>query len=124
MSWTLPILPSLFMYVFDRITLMLWWIFAILVMSTPAFAYDRFDLFHPHFETSRILFARYAAFSAASIPTVATGTRGGICTIESNESNPPSALLTGTPMTGLVVRDAIKPGRAAAKPAIAMKTFA
>ena len=55
--------------------------------------------------------------------TVATGMPAGICTIESNESMPLSALLiTGTPITGMVVIDATMPGRWAAPPAPAMMT--
>ncbi len=58
------------------------------------------------------------------IPTVATGTLGGICAIESRASSPFKAAFTGTPMTGLVVLEATTPGRAALRPAIAMKTSA
>ena len=54
---------------------------------------------------------------------VATGTPGGICTIESSESRPPKAEpLTGTPITGRVVMAAAMPGRCAAPPAPAMIT--
>ena len=48
----------------------------------------------------------------------------GICTIESSESSPDSALLwTGTPSTGSGVLAAIMPGRCAAPPAPAMITL-
>ena len=47
----------------------------------------------------------------------------GICTVESNESNPFSAsLFIGTPSTGRVVCAAITPARCAAPPAAAMIT--
>ena len=46
------------------------------------------------------------------IPIVATGTPFGICTIESKESIPSWKLLRkGIPITGIVVREAIIPGR-------------
>ena len=57
--------------------------------------------------------------SPRATPTVAAGTPGGNCTIDSRLSYgtlPPH----GTPITGLVVRAATAPGRAAANPAIAM----
>src|SRR5205807_3485433 len=72
---------------------------------------------------ARISTARIPAFSPRSRPTAATGTPGGICDTlrtASRESFP----LTGTPMTGFVVWAAMVPGRAAERPAIAMKTFA
>ncbi len=57
------------------------------------------------------------------MPTVATGTPGGICTMDSSESRPLSDLLSiGTPMTGSVVNAAVTPGRCAAPPAPAMMT--
>src|SRR3954452_18303405 len=53
----------------------------------------------------------------------ATGTPGGICTIESSESIPPrSDVFIGTPMTGSSVYAAMTPGSAAALPAPAMMT--
>src|SRR3989338_7103299 len=62
--------------------------------------------------------AKNAAILALFIPTVATGTPGGIWTIERSESSPSSGLeLTGTPITGRVVKEAIEPARAAAPPA-------
>ena len=73
--------------------------------------------------TARICTARSPAFFAAPMPTVATGTPGGICTMDSNESRPFSDLLSiGTPMTGRVVNAAVTPGRCAAPPAPAMMT--
>ena len=52
---------------------------------------------------------------------VATGIPAGICTIDSSESMPLSALLcTGTPSTGTAVLAASMPGRCAAPPAPAM----
>jgi hypothetical protein len=71
-----------------------------------------------------ILRARWAAFSPLSIPTHATGTPRGIWTMDKSASIPPSLELTGTPMTGLLVRDAITPGSAADNPAMAIKTSA
>src|SRR6267143_2393287 len=68
--------------------------------------------------------ARMPAFLALSIPTHATGTPGGIWTIERSESSPFSFALTGTPITGFTVVEAITPGRCAARPATAMKTSA
>ncbi len=68
--------------------------------------------------------ANKPAFFALPIPTVATGTPAGICTIESNESSPSNCFKgTGTPITGSVVKDAIIPGRCAAPPAPAMITL-
>ena len=64
--------------------------------------------------------AKYAAFSPLSIPTHATGTLGGICTIDKSASKPPILALTGTPITGFSVLEAITPGKAADNPAIAM----
>jgi two-component system chemotaxis sensor kinase CheA len=53
----------------------------------------------------------------------ATGTPGGICTMDSNESRPLSDLPSmGTPMTGRMVNAAVTPGRCAAPPAPAMMT--
>ena len=55
------------------------------------------------------------------IASVPTGTPFGICTIDSSESRPDSALLcTGTPSTGTRVLAASIPGRCAAPPAPAM----
>src|SRR2546426_7759266 len=42
----------------------------------------------PHRQPFRIRMARCAAFLALSIPTVATGTPGGTCTVASSASNP------------------------------------
>ncbi len=62
-----------------------------------------------------------AAFTAPPIAIVATGTPGGICTIESKESMPRNAFdWTGTPTTGSAVFAAIIPGRWAAPPAPAI----
>src|SRR5271157_1414708 len=72
----------------------------------------------------RISAASIAALRALSIPTVPTGTPGGIWTIERRESIPASFTLTGTPITGFSVKEAITPGRWAERPAIAMKTLA
>ena len=61
---------------------------------------------------------------APSIPTVATGTPRGICTIESSESRPESAASAiGTPITGSGVAAASTPARCAAPPAPAMTTW-
>ena len=65
--------------------------------------------------------ARTAALSPRSSPTAATGIPGGICTMERRESML-TLPLTGTPITGLTVNDAIAPGRAAERPAMAMNT--
>src|SRR5208337_911214 len=62
-----------------------------------------------------------AVSSPALIASVPTGTPAGICTIESRESSPPSALVgTGTPN---VVKAAVMPGRCAAPPAPATITL-
>src|SRR5262245_52143463 len=73
----------------------------------------------------RIRAASAAAFFAPSTPTHATGTPGGICTIDSSASRPSSTLFddrSGTPMTGRSVCAATTPGRAAARPAPAINT--
>ena len=58
------------------------------------------------------------------IDTVATGTPGGICTVESSASSPFSADESiGTPITGRIVCAATTPPRCAAAPAPTMKTF-
>ena len=63
------------------------------------------------------------ALRASPIATVATGTPGGICTIESSESMPSRTFSgTGTPITGSGVTEASMPGRCAAPPAPAMIT--
>src|SRR3954447_16881197 len=70
--------------------------------------------------------ASTAAFFALSTPTVATGTPGGICTIESSASSPSRTLFeerSGTPITGSSVCAAQTPGSAAARPATAISTF-
>ena len=61
-----------------------------------------------------------APFLALSMPTVATGIPGGIWAMLSRASSPPSFASLGTPMTGLIVRAAMVPGRAADSPAMAM----
>src|SRR5438128_6909152 len=69
--------------------------------------------------------ARSAAFRALSTPTHATGTPGGIWTIESKASSPSRTLLDerrGTPITGRSVWAAATPGSAAARPAPAIST--
>mmetsp|Transcript_48310 Transcript_48310/g.114089 ORF Transcript_48310/g.114089 Transcript_48310/m.114089 type:complete len:273 (-) Transcript_48310:904-1722(-) len=74
---------------------------------------------HPSMRT-----ARRPALVLLSMATVATGTPRGICTIESSESLPDSAVvLTGTPMTGTGVMAATMPGKCAAPPAPAMITL-
>src|SRR3954449_2356088 len=73
----------------------------------------------------RIRAARTAAFFALSTPTHATGTPGGIWTMESKASSPsstPSEERSGTPMTGRSECAASTPGNAAARPAPAMST--
>ena len=72
-------------------------------------------------DRDRISAARTAALSPRSRPTAATGIPGGICTMERMASIF-RAPLTGTPMTGFVVKEATTPGRAAERPAIVMKT--
>ena len=72
----------------------------------------------------KIRIASHAALSPLSTPTQATGTPLGIWAIARSASSPLSVPLTGTPITGLSVFDAITPGSAADKPAIAMNTFA
>lgn len=64
------------------------------------------------------------AFIAFPIPTVATGTPLGICTMLCNESTPLRVeVLTGTPITGRGHIAATIPGRCAAPPAPAMITL-
>src|SRR5450759_3556642 len=73
----------------------------------------------------RICAARIAALRGLSRPTPATGTPGGICTIERIASRPPAALSrpdSGTPITGRSVCAATAPGSAAEMPAPAMIT--
>ena len=53
---------------------------------------------------------------------MATGIDFGIWTIDSNASIPPTAALTGIPITGSIVWEAITPGRCAANPAPAIIT--
>ncbi len=77
----------------------------------------------PSSKIASISAASTAALSPRSRPTAATGIPGGICTIESIASML-TAPLTGTPITGLTVKDAMTPGRAAERPAIAMNTSA
>src|SRR5439155_20520333 len=77
-------------------------------------------------ETPRMRVARSAAFLALSTPTQATGTPGGICTIESSASSPSSTDFcerSGTPITGRSVCAAATPGRAAASPAPQIRTL-
>ena len=58
------------------------------------------------------------------IETVATGTPGGICTVDSRASSPLSADESiGTPITGSVVCAATTPARCAAAPAPTMNAF-
>src|SRR5215467_7995229 len=70
--------------------------------------------------------ARTPALVAPGLPidTVATGTPGGICTVESSASRPFSADESiGTPMTGRIVCAATTPPRCAAAPAPTMNTL-
>ena len=63
--------------------------------------------------------ASTAAFFALSTPTVATGTPGGICTIESSASSPSSTDIderSGTPITGSSVCAATTPGQRRGEP--------
>ena len=69
--------------------------------------------------------ANNAAFIAPSLPiaTVPTGIPFGICTIDKRLSRPLSFLLSiGTPMTGILVKEAIIPGKCADPPAPAIIT--
>src|SRR5690606_37454438 len=80
----------------------------------------------PSSEAASMAAANRAALAAPAAPiaNVATGTPAGICTIDSSESMPLSALVcTGTPSTGTAVLAAIIPGRWAAPPAPAMMAF-
>src|SRR5271154_3234775 len=73
----------------------------------------------------RICAARSPALRGLSSPTHATGTPGGICTIERIASRPPAAVRRperGTPITGRSVCAATAPGSAAEMPAPAMIT--
>ncbi len=77
----------------------------------------------PGEDGASIAAANSAAFAAPALPmaNVATGMPAGICTIDSSESMPLSALdCTGTPSTGTAVLAASMPGRCAAPPAPAM----
>src|SRR5439155_150247 len=70
--------------------------------------------------------ASTAALRALSTPTQATGTPGGICTMESSASRPSSTLVderSGTPITGRSVCAATTPGSAAASPAPQISTL-
>src|SRR5215471_976480 len=58
----------------------------------------------------------------APMATVATGMPFGICTVDNSESSPLSALVIGTPITGITVCAATTPARCAAPPAPAMMT--
>jgi hypothetical protein len=76
--------------------------------------------------SARIAAASNAALIAPALPmaSVPTGIPGGICTIDSNASIPPSAGEgSGTPRTGSGVFAAATPGSAAASPAPAISTF-
>ena len=69
--------------------------------------------------------ANKPAFIAPSSPiaTLPTGIPFGICTIDNKLSNPFNLRLsTGTPITGIVVNDAIIPGKCAEPPAPAIMT--
>ena len=69
--------------------------------------------------------ASTAAFFAPLIATHATGTPGGICTVDSRASSPSPTVflaLMGTPITGRSVCAATTPGSAADMPAAAMIT--
>src|SRR6267143_5328674 len=90
-------------------------------MPTPRYCWSFFATSES--ESARISAARSAAFVPLSRPTVPTGTPDGSWTIERIESRL-SLPETGTPITGLLVRDATKPGKAALRPAMAMKTSA
>jgi hypothetical protein len=63
-----------------------------------------------HFISFRIRIASHAALSPLSTPTAATGTPLGIWAMARRASRPLRVPLTGTPMTGLSVFDAITPG--------------
>src|SRR5438270_8226 len=79
-----------------------------------------------HFVSARMRAASTAAFLALSTPTVATGTPGGIWTIESSASIPSSTDIddrSGTPITGSSVCAATTPGSAAASPAPQISTL-
>ena len=76
--------------------------------------------------TARICAASTPALVAPGLPidTVATGTPGGIWTVDSSASSPFSADESiGTPITGSVVCAATTPARCAAAPAPTMKTL-
>ncbi len=76
--------------------------------------------------SARICAASTPALVAPALPieTVATGTPGGIWTVDSSASSPFSADESiGTPMTGFVTCAATTPPRCAAAPAPTMKTL-
>ena len=72
----------------------------------------------------RISPATIAAFLPLSIPTVPTGTPGGILAMVRSASCPSSFLEHGTPMTGFSVRATTDPATRADNPLIAMNNFA
>ena len=78
-------------------------------------------------DRARIWTAKMAAFFAPALPMAieATGTPGGIWTVERRASMPlgPSAAARGTPMMGSWVRPASEPARWAAMPAAAIIIF-
>src|ERR671935_117090 len=79
----------------------------------------------PDLQAPRMRTASTAAFFALSTPTAATGTPGGICTIERSASSPSATLSderSGTPITGRSVCAATTPGSAAARPAPQIRT--
>ena len=68
-------------------------------------------------DSARIAAARSAAFCAPPMATVATGRPGGICTVESSESSPPSVPAdSGTPITGSVVCATTRAGQVRGQP--------
>ena len=72
--------------------------------------------------SARMRAASTAAFFALSTPTVATGTPGGIWTIESSASSPSSTDIderSGTPITGSSVCAATTPGQRGGEPGAA-----
>ena len=84
------------------------------------------------------IFRAYSpAFAALFTPTVTTGEPVGISDMDKRESNPPNAenlkrselpdlslyTIIGTPITGIMVCDAIIPGRCAEPPAPAIITL-
>ena len=72
----------------------------------------------------RISAAKIAAFPPESIPRVATGTPGGMFTMDRRASNPPIFIEHGTPITGFSVKATTAPVTWAESPDMAINSKA